>query len=193
MIDILNSFLSEYDLTSDQIIKISSKIESLEIKKDDFFIKKGEISNKIGILIEGLLYAFYETHKLDDTVSRFFYIPDNIIVSSFESFSKNTPSNESIKAIEDTKLFVISKSNLEGLYHEIPAMAQIGKKFAEESYISALNRIHELQTLSNTQKIEKFIKEKGELSNRLQVGLKASYLGINRNEFSNYFKKKPKL
>jgi CRP-like cAMP-binding protein len=154
------------------------------------------VCNKIGILVSGLLYAYYFTEDGEQKVSRFFYIPKNdnelmstSVVTSFESFRHGINSNETITAIEKSKLYCISKNDLEKLYDEIPEMNYVGREIAEHGYIQTLQRVHSLQAVKNEQRFMKFFKEAPELFPRLKIQHITSYLAMNRNEYSKYMKK----
>ena len=100
-----------------------------------------------------------------------------------------TNSIEEIVAIEESKLACISLSNLEMLYDKIPALNKSGRLFAEQSYINALERIHDLQSHNNEQRVKNFYNHNKDLYNRLPKKHIASYLGINRNDLSKIVSK----
>jgi CRP/FNR family transcriptional regulator, anaerobic regulatory protein len=186
----LIALLKDYGLSGEQVELIQSKFTPLHLKKDEVFSQSGKVCNSIGILLNGLLYAAYEADNTDDEfVSRFFYLPQNLIVTSFESFQNGKPSNESITAIEDSHLVCISRTGLYKLYQTIPEMNRIGRELAEQSYIQALQRIHNLQALNVDQRIDAFIKDHSSLFNRAKQSQLVSYLRVHRNAISEYFKK----
>jgi CRP/FNR family transcriptional regulator, anaerobic regulatory protein len=189
--EILMSILKKFSLTSEQFNIISTKLEILHLEKGDMFSEINKRSNRLGILFKGLLMAKYESQSDgEERVSRFFYPPRNIIVTSFESFSQGTVANEGIEAIEESFLFCISKEDLEELYRIIPELNLIGREIAEQSYVQALGRIHALQALSVEEKMEDFFEQHSYLINRVQIQHLCSYLGTHRNALSKFFKKK---
>ncbi len=187
--NLLKEYLKTFNLTINEIIEISSKFYPLYLKKGDAFCKINYVSKEMGILIDGLLYAYYETVDFTKKVSRFFYLPDNFIVSSFESFSLKVPSNETIKVLEDCFLLCISRDDLEYLYNEIPTMNFIGRQIAEHSYIRTLRRFHSLQAIDKKQRVKEYFQEQPHLFNKVKRQHLASYLGVNRNMISEVLKK----
>lgn len=187
---ILLNYFQKFKLSSNNVSKISSILKPLHIKKGETFSEIGKKTNRLGILVSGLLYARYESMvSEDDVVSRFFYVPRNIIVTSFESFYNGTIANETIEAIEESYLLYVEKVELYKLYESIPEMNIIGRELAEQSYIQALQRIHDLQALTVEERVKAFFKDHSEIYNRVQRKHLCSYLGTNRNSLARYFGK----
>ena len=185
----LRKILSDLAIQDSEFEIISEKIEIIELKKNEVFCSKGKKCKYLGFLFEGLLMAHYDIEEKDFNVSRFFYLPKNILVTSFDSYRNQTNSIEEIVAIEESKLACISLSNLEMLYDKIPALNKSGRLFAEQSYINALERIHDLQSHNNEQRVKNFYNHNKDLYNRLPKTHIASYLGINRNDLSKIVSK----
>jgi CRP/FNR family transcriptional regulator, anaerobic regulatory protein len=194
--DILLKYFKNFQIPSKSMQLIISSLQPLTIDKGEDFSLQGKVCNKIGILVSGLLYAYYYTDEGEQKVSRFFYIPKNdnelmstSVVTSFESFRLGINSNETITAIEKSELYYLSKNDLEKLYEKIPEMNYIGREIAEHGYIQTLQRVHSLQAVKNEQRFMKFFKETPELFTRLKIQHITSYLGMNRNEYSKLMKK----
>lgn len=148
------------------------------------FIDYGEQQKKIGLLTSGLLYATYISESGTEWISRFFYPPNNFIVSNHHGFYFGRNSTECIRAYEDSELISIEKNEFKKLLDENHQFERTVRILAEESYIQAINRIHALQSLNARQRIEQFLKENNGLAAKLQRQHIASYLGIHRNIFS---------
>ena len=185
----ITELLKKYGLTFNQIEEISSKLIPISLKKGEIFIKYGDKTQKLGILINGLLYSTYRSEDGREWVSRFFYLPKNFIVSNHECFFFNKNSSESIMAYEDSQLLSINKRDFENLMDNYTQFERIVRILAEESYIQALNRIHILQSLTAEQRVKKFISEHKDLVLKVQRNLIASYLGIHRNILTRIFNK----
>lgn len=184
--DIFQNILKSYNLSVEDLNKIKPMFKPENLKRGDIFIRRGKGNQKIGILINGLMIATYLSEKGKEVVSMFYYPPKNIIVSNHEGFFYNTDSTETIKALQETQLFSIEKKDLLYLYEKYPQIGQGAREMAEAGYINALNRIHELQSLSGKERVKKLLKENKELLNLVSRQRIASYLGLNRNDFSKY-------
>lgn len=176
-----NKIVSRHKLTIAQIREMPLKNKPLFLKKGESFIYYGEKTKKIGILVNGLMYATYLSSNGDEWVSRFFYPPNNFIVSNHEGFYFGINSSESIRAYEDSELIYIEKEEFKNLLDTNRRFERTVRILAEESYIQALNRIHALQSLNAKQRIQQFLNENNGLASKLQRQHIASYLGIHRN------------
>jgi len=154
------------------------------LKKGESFVKYGEQNRKLGLLLTGLMYATYISENGQEWISRFYYTPDNSIVSSHETFISGKKSPEWIRAYEDSELVYIERSEYEELLDKSPAFERMARVMAEESYVQALKRVHSLQSLSASQRVKNFMKEHHEIVSRVQRQHVASYLGIHRNIFT---------
>ena len=176
-----NKVISRYQLTLDLLETLDLKHTSVELKKGEYFIDYGEKTKKIGILTEGFLYASYLSDGGTEWISRFFFPPNNFIVSNHKGFYSSKNSTESIRAFENSKLIYIEKNEFKTLLDNHPKFERTVRILAEESYIQAMERIHSFQSLNAEQRIRKFLREYPELAQKLQRQHIASYLGIHRN------------
>ena len=176
-----NKIFSRYELTLELIRSLDMEKQTVQLRKGDCFIDYGEQTKKIGILIEGLLYATYLTDGGGEWISRFFFPPNNFIVSNHQEFYLGRNSTESIRAYEESKLIYIEKEEFKSLLDNNRKFERTVRILAEESYIQAMDRIHSFQSLNAEQRIRKFLNEYPELALKLQRQHIASYLGIHRN------------
>lgn len=184
---IFKSILIRYSLNENDIQLILNKIKQVKISKNTYFCEAGMKQSKLGILIKGSLIAYYNNSDGKNIISRFYQMPEliqNIIVCDFESFKNENKSQVSIKALEDSFMFVIQKTDLEYLYNVIPQLNKMGRELAEDSYIHALNRIHEMQNLSAEERVRKFTKDYGCIIKTGQINHIASYLGMTRRRYT---------
>ena len=185
----VSSLGSGYFQTLNQLKDFFSEREPITLKKGDTFVDYGEQNRKLGILLDGLLYATYLSENGQEWISRFYYTPENCIVSSHETFMNGKKSSEFIRAYEDSELIIIDRIEYEELLTQNPELERIVRIMAEESYVQALNRVHTLQSLSASQRVKKFVKEHSEIVSRVQRQHVASYLGIHRNIFTRILNK----
>ena len=71
----IKKILSDFNITQEELLKIFSHLDYYELKRGDAFCTAGKICNKLGILIEGLLMAKFQTGDGKLNVSRFFSPP----------------------------------------------------------------------------------------------------------------------
>lgn len=172
-----------------QLKEFFSALAPVHLKKGETFLDYGEPNQKLGILLNGLMYATYVAESGQEWISRFFYTPDNAIVSSHGSFLSGENSTEMIRAYEDSELIFVTKSEFDETLKRNTRLQELVRRMAEESYVNALRRVHMLQSLTASQRVKRFVKEHGNLVSRVQRQHVASYLGIHRNIFTRILNK----
>jgi CRP-like cAMP-binding protein len=181
--------ISIYNLTIELLQQLDLKNRSVTLNKGDSFIDYGENTQKIGILINGLLYAAYISDRGTEWISRFFFRPDNFIVSNHYGFYTEKRSAEYIRAYEDSELIYIGKDEFKNLLETNSKFERAVQILTEENYIQAVDRIHSFQSLNAEERIRKFFDEYPELGKKLQRQHIASYLGIHRNILTRFLYK----
>ena len=127
--------ISRYNLTLELLRELELKNKPAQLKKGESFIDYGEKTQKIGILINGLMYSTYIAESGTEWVSRFFFPPNNFIVSNHRSFYLGKNSSESIRAYEDSELLCIEKEEFKFLLDNNPRFERTVRILAEESYV----------------------------------------------------------
>ena len=173
--------LSRFEHTLELIESFNLKNKPEVLPKGELFIDYGEKNTKLGILLDGLLYSTYLSESGTEWVSRFFFPPNNFIVSNHRGFVLGKNSTEAIRAYEDSTLIYIDKEEFKHLLDTSHKFERTVRILAEESYIQAIDRIHSFQSLNAEQRIRKFFEEYPVLAKKLQRQHIASYLGIHRN------------
>jgi CRP-like cAMP-binding protein len=181
--------ISRYQLTLEVIDELQLKNKPVSLRKGETFIGYGEKTKRIGILLNGLLYATYMADSGTEWISRFFYPPNNFIVSNHYSFYFGRNSTECIRVYEDSELIYIEKDEFKSLLDNNRRFERTVRILAEESYIHAMERVHSFQSLNAEQRIRKFFAENPDLGKKLQRQHIASYLGIHRNILTRFLYK----
>lgn len=181
--------VARHHLTIDLLKNVELKNKPVVLKRGESFIGYGEKIQRIGILISGLLYSTYISENGTEWISRFFFPPNNFIVSSHRSFYLGKVSHEAIRAYEESELIFIEKEEFKYLLDNNPKFERTVRILAEESYVQAMERIHSFQSLNAEQRIKKFFDEHPELGRKLQRQHIASYLGIHRNILTRFLYK----
>ncbi len=158
------------------------------IKANDYFLKFGDISDKLGIVMSGILRTYY-TDKNDNDITTDFILSGNVVISN-DSFNKQIPSKENIIAIENTELLIISYKNIQELYKKIPAWQLVCKDTADYKNNMLTKRTIQFQTLTATERYKEFCKQYPEVCKKVALKHIASYLGIDIATLSRIRKKK---
>lgn len=186
--NITNWNIEKYGLTEEEIKYTMNSYVSQTIKANNFFIKEGEICNYIGYVTKGLLRSYFYDDQANEITTNFF--PEGSLIIAMDSFNNRVPSKEFIVAIEDSELSVVSYQQQMELYKLVPAWNQICKDLGDIKIQEMLKRNESFQTLSATQRYQKFCDEYPQLLQRVNLGFIASYIGVDNATLSRIRKKK---
>ena len=180
--------LDKYDLTEEELQLTMSGYKPQSLKANDFFLKEGHICNYIGFVKSGLLRAYIFDDFANEITTAFY--PEGSLIISFDSFNNRLPSEENIRALEESELMVISYEKQKELYELVPAWNQICKDLADSNSREMIERTKQFQTMSATERYRKFCSENPSVLQRATLGHIASYIGVNIATLSRIRKKK---
>jgi CRP/FNR family transcriptional regulator, anaerobic regulatory protein len=170
----INNLFKGYARTLVKLKEFFAQKPPVVLKKGEIFLDYGDQSQKLGIVLEGLLYSSYISENGQEWIS---------------NFLQGKKSTESIRAYENSTLIYITKSEYDSLTRQYPELEHMVRVIAEESYVHTLKRVYDFQSLTASQRVKKFITENGDLVSRVQRQHIASYLGIHRNIFTRVLHK----
>lgn len=96
MITLLKQF---GDLTSEFLNDLKLDLKYEEVKKDQEWLSKGQVCRKVIFLDEGFMYS---NHEEENETTTTWFMKENDFVFTVESFVNQTPSEETIIALENT-------------------------------------------------------------------------------------------
>jgi len=166
-----NSNLSERSISL--IVNLWNK--KSVIKKNDYLLKRNQKENYLYFINSGCIASIVQEED-KESVLGFGYIGS--IITSFISFSTETPTNLSLLAISNTEILKISKKELYQLIDDYADIAKWYSSTIEKTLVGHLKRQIELVTLNPSQKYNAFIERSGHLVNSIPLKYISSYLNI---------------
>ncbi len=170
------------DIPRDELIKFHKLLKRVSLKKDEYFLRAGEIPRQIGFNASGLLRLFYIGRKGKDITKHF--CAENSLAISYSAFIKREPSKFSIQALEDSKLLTFTYDDYISLLNSNVCWQIAAKKLAELIFILKENREAELLLLDANSRYQNFINDFPTLLNRIPQYYIASYLRITPESLS---------
>jgi CRP-like cAMP-binding protein len=160
---------------------IEQKTKRLLKKKNDHFLKEGQLMSSYFVVQKGVFRAYI--HRKDKEVNVWFG-QENQIFGAIKPMYANKPSPENIQFLADAEVYAISVDDLEQLYKQHPELNLIGRKIAEEVCVVLEDRITSLHTENAPERYQSLIKEHPNLLNRISLGHIASYVGVTQETLS---------
>ena len=163
-------------LSDNELSIFSNAFELVQVKKNDYFLKQGQVCNFLGLLLSGVM-IYTKTVESGDEITIHFAFDGDWVNNNLSRLS-NSPSNIHIKAIEDCEMLVIKQAAIENLYVEIPKLERLGRILTERSFVRFVEQTIEFQTLTAKERYENLLREFPEIIQRVQQYHIANYLGV---------------
>ncbi|GGI29539.1 Crp/Fnr family transcriptional regulator [Pedobacter mendelii] len=159
---------------------VISKCRQRKISKGKLILRQGQIADQYFFIVSGGVRFFYDWNDQENTTWVTF---KNEFFTEISSLNPQKPSRFNIEAIEDTKLIVIDKRDMDFLYGHISAWEEFGRKIWEEMSVRMIDQILNFQTLSAEQRYLEFVNNPDFLL-KIPVKQLAAILGITPNALS---------
>jgi len=186
--DLLISSISRHiSLTNEEIDLFTSLLKSKSLANGEFLLREGEICKYESFVTKGCLKTYYQDeagleHIIDFSIEEWW-------ADDLYSLLTQTPSKSNIKAIEDTEILQISKTDLELLYQKVPRFERFFRILFQNAYITQREQINQALSASAEERYLLFIKKKPYAETRFSQKDIASYLGVTPQFFSSLKKK----
>jgi CRP-like cAMP-binding protein len=169
-------------IPQEEMNKLLERLNSITIKKDEYFLMAGETPKRIGFNLSGLMRLFYIDNNGTEIIKHF--CEENSMVISYSAFLLRKESKLYIQALEDTKLLTLDYETYCEILDSHVCWQIASRKLAEMLYILKEKREYELLLNSALERYLQFLEDYPNLEGRLNNYHIASYLGITPESLS---------
>ena len=161
--------------------EIINSFESLELKKNDFFVSENEICNYFCFIESGILQHAITVSEEEKTT----YLGlKNTCTSALKSFLQKTPSRKKIKALSDCNLLVIKVDAFNKLLKTNEAFHKFYYNLIENQIFLIDDYRIDLLTLTPENRYKKLLTNEPKLLQEVPLHYLASFLGISNRHMS---------
>lgn len=179
MYEVFEEYLKEKtDLTEADRQHIQSLAVHKKIRKRQFLLQEGDVSNHKYFVLSGCLRSYRV--KEDGTEHVLKFATENWWIGDMESYNNQTPSRMNIDALEDGEVLLWSRHNFDALLKDIPAWNAFRDNLLARSLDAGENRIFTAISFTAEEKYRHFLETYPEVAQRVPLHLIASYLGVSR-------------
>lgn len=161
---------------------ILSKIEIQQYKAKSVLLNAGEICRHSYFVNSGIVRSFNINDNIVEHVLQF--ACEGWWIGDMYSLLSQKPGNLFIEVNEDAEVAILSKSNQEILYQEIPKLERFFRILTENSLVAHQERLMDNLSLSAEERFEKFCNKYPTLIQKVPQKLIASYIGVTPEFFS---------
>jgi len=175
--DLLLSNVSRHiSLDPEETALFTSLLKARSLKNGEFLLREGNICKYESFVVQGCLKTYYLDengfeHIIDFSIEEWW-------ADDLYSLLTQTASRSNIKAIEDTEILQISKSDLELLYQRVPKFERFFRILFQNAYIAQREQINQALSTSAEERYILFMKQKPYAERRFPQKDIASYLGV---------------
>ncbi len=175
------------ELTDAQLRRFSRGLTVCERSKKDFYITAGEIQQRGGYLIKGLIRAFYSDDSGNE--KNIYFIPENEYAFHYLSFMDKKPCPLSFQCLEPCIMVNFSIDHLHQAYNDMPQFERYGRRILEQKLKIQQQRLESFLFQSAEQRYIDFTRQYPQLFNRISLSQLCSYLGVERQTLTRIRKK----
>lgn len=143
--------------------------------KNKILVSAGQVGRSIYFIEKGIARAYCEGKDQQIT---FWFGVEGDFVFSYNSYINGQPGYESIELLENSVLYEIKDTVLQGLFKSNIELANWGRKLAELELIKLEERYIARLFKSASECYQELLKNSPTLIQRIQLGYIASYLGV---------------
>jgi CRP-like cAMP-binding protein len=184
---LISSISRHISLTGEEVEFFTSLLKPKSLKNGEFLLREGDLCKYKTFVVKGCLKTYYQDengfeHIIDFSIEDWW-------ADDLYSFLTQTPSTSNIKAIEDTDVLQIGKTDLALIYQKIPKFERFFRILFQNAFITQREQINLALSASAEERYLLFIKKKPYAEKRFSQKDIASYLGVTP-QFLSTLKKK---
>lgn len=177
----MNELLFEHirkhiQLSEEEEQQINALLKDRVIKKKQFFLQEGDTQRYSIFVSEGCLRSYSIDKNGVEHVLQF--APPGWWIADMHSFINQEPAQLNIDAIEDSKIVMIDKNDLDKLYGQIPKLERFFRRLTENGLAAFQYRLIDNLSLSALERYNNFCTLYPSLILCLPQKQIASYIGV---------------
>jgi CRP-like cAMP-binding protein len=181
MDELIAFLMAIYKLSPECLQYLEKVVKVRKVKKWEFLLKEGQTSRHMYFITKGLIRAL--VFKDGKEISSWF-LKENDVIVSIQSFYDEKVSFEYIQALEDTEVYYISKADLDFIYDHYLEFNYVGRVLTTHYLIIWDQHKFSLIMDSAQQRYEWLLANHPELIKRVPAKYIASWLGLTEVTFS---------
>ncbi|PIE78917.1 MAG: cAMP-binding protein [Candidatus Delongbacteria bacterium] len=166
------------ELTEQELYKFGEKLTITKLRRNDFYIKTGQIQKQGGFLVNGLIRVFHtDDFGNEKTI---YFVPENDYTFHYASFMDGKPSPLSFQCLEPSIIVNFPADYLHKAYEQFPKFDRYGRRIVEQKLKLQQERLEGFLFKDAEQRYLEFIIQFPDLFNRISITHLCSYLGVGR-------------
>jgi CRP-like cAMP-binding protein len=179
---ILDHIARYVELSESEIEDFISILKITRVKKRQFIIQPGFVSEYRNYIVEGAVRVFYlddtgKEHTVSIGVEDWFF-------TDFTSYLNRTPAEYYAEALEDSIIIQMKYDDVEDICERIHALSQYFRLFIEKALSYSNERVISNISKTSEERYWDYVNKYPQIANRVPQYVLASYLGISAESIS---------
>lgn len=180
--NITNGIRHYYPVSDATIAKITEHLIPRHLPKSFLLVDAGVKNDYVYFIEKGCARTYFFLHG--NEVTNWFSKEGDVTFSSNALYHR-TPAIEYVQLLEEALVYLMPIDVLEDLYRTNIEVANWARVIHQEVLLKMQSLRLERLTLSAKERYDKFLSERPELANRVNLGYIASYLGMTQQHLSS--------
>lgn len=181
---VITSFVPMPDEEYDLILPI---IRRTKVKKDTNLLQQGQVCRHVYFVESGFFRMFYVDYNGNEINSRFAMA--NEFMVDFASFITKRTSLYYWRAMEDSNIIALERTEVEKIYEKSAGWAKFGRLIAEFGYLKILDREEMLHFQTPEERYKTLLEKQPHLFQLVSQNQLSSYIGIKPESLSRLRKR----
>ncbi|MFD2587338.1 Crp/Fnr family transcriptional regulator [Croceitalea marina] len=179
---ILDHIAKYVKLSESEIAEFISILKITRVKKRQFIIQPGFVSEYRNYIVEGAVRVFYlddagKEHTVSIGVEDWFF-------TDFTSYLNRTPAEYYAEALEDSIIIQMKYDDVEAICERIHALCQYFRLYIEKALSFSNQRVITNISKTSEERYWEYVNKYPQIANRVPQYVLASYLGISPESIS---------
>lgn len=170
-----------------QLDVICNYFEPSSVSKNNMLLVQGQLCKFEGFVKNGCFRVYTIDKKGNENT--LYFAAKGWWLMDLDSFMNHAPSVLNIQALEDSEVLLISKTDKELLYQEVPVVERLFRIMSQKAIIAWQRRLVRNHCLTAKERYEHFVNTYPSIVSKLTDRQISSYLGIT-HEFLSKIKRK---
>jgi CRP-like cAMP-binding protein len=186
MTELENYIRTYFGVNNDDVSKISRFFKPIKLKKGEYFLKTGHISDRLGFVQSGIIreYLLVDDKEVTKWISTKGYFAVDLASFVFQNSAR-----WNIQALTDAELYIIEQKDYKKIGEEIPLWTELEKLFLAKCFTVLEERVVQHLSMSAEDRYHQLFNFNKELFNHVPLQYLASMLGMTPETLSRIRKK----
>lgn len=178
----LRSFTQRIVEVDDGVMdRLMAALVPATLAKGALLLQDGEVCEQVWFIGQGLVRAYFLKDG-EEVTQQFFF--EGSYTTDYESFLTRRPTRLHLQALEPTLLLALHREAMQRLYAADPGAERMGRRIAEEIFLSVSRRNRSFLLDSAEQRYLDLMRERPKVMQRVPQRHIASYLGVKPESLS---------